>query len=131
MMSGITPYLTIAGGRAAEAVDFYKTAFGAEEVERHAAEDGKRLMHAHLRLNGGQLMLSDDFPEYGNRAPVGRPEGQRLHLSVSDPDAIWNKAVAAGASVEMPLADQFWGDRYGQLRDPFGHAWSIGAPIRK
>jgi PhnB protein len=131
MMSGIIPYLTIAGGRAAEAVDFYKNAFGAEEVERHAAEDGKRLMHAHLRLNGGELMLSDDFPEYGNRAPVGRPEGQRLHLYVSDPDAIWDKAVAAGARVEMPLADQFWGDRYGQLRDPFGHAWSIGAPIRK
>lgn len=130
-MSGIIPYLTIAGGRAAEAVDFYRAAFGAEEVERHAAEDGKRLMHAHLKLNGGELMLSDDFPEYGNRAPAGRPEGQRLHLYVSDADTIWNQAVAAGASVEMPLADQFWGDRYGQLRDPFGHAWSIGAPIGK
>ena len=130
-MSGIIPYLTIADGRAAEAVDFYKDAFGAEEVERHAAEDGKRLMHAHLRLNGGELMLSDDFPEYGNRAPVGAPSGQRLHLHVSDPDPLWEKAVAAGASVEMPLADQFWGDRYGQLRDPFGHAWSIGGPIRK
>lgn len=130
-MSGIIPYLTIADGRAAAAVDFYKAAFDAEEVDRHPADDGKRLMHAHLRLNGGDLMLSDDFPEFGNRAPAGAPSGQRLHLHVSDADAIWNQAVAAGATVEMPLEDQFWGDRYGQLRDPFGHGWSIGAPIKK
>jgi len=129
-MSGIVPYLTILDGRAKEAIDFYRAAFGAEEIGRHDAEDGKRLMHAHLRLNGGDLMLSDDFPEYQG-GPSARPGGTTLHLSVDDADAIWNRALAAGAEVKMPLDDQFWGDRYGQLRDPFGHSWSIGAPSRK
>lgn len=129
-MSGIIPYLTIANGRAREAVDFYKTAFGAEEVEHHDAQDGKRLMHAHLRLNGGELMLSDDFPEFHGGQSSADPGGTRLHLQVDDADAAWNRAVAAGAEITMPLADQFWGDRYGHLRDPFGQTWSIGAPIR-
>ena len=124
-----TPHLTIGGGRGAEAVDFYKAAFGAEELRRQPAQDGKRLLHAHLRINGGDLMLADDFPEYHGGGPVA-PGGVTLHIHVDDADAVWNRAVAAGAEVRMPLEDQFWGDRYGQLKDPFGHSWSIGAPSK-
>ena len=126
--TGLTPHLGIGGGRAAEAIDFYKKAFGAEEQMRMPAEDGKRLMHAHLTINGASLMLADDFPEYTGRE-AGPPEGVTLHLQVKDADAAWQRAVDAGATVKMELADQFWGDRYGQVQDPFGHKWSIGAPV--
>ena len=126
---GIAPHLGIRDGRAAEAIDFYKAAFGAEELARMPADDGKRLMHAHLKINGGSVMLNDDFPEYTGRQ-AGPPEGITLHLQVADADALWRRAVDAGASVTMELADQFWGDRYGQLQDPFGHRWSIGAPVK-
>jgi len=126
---GVTPHLGIRDGKAAEAIDFYKAAFGAQEMMRMPADDGKRLMHAHLKINGASLMLADEFPEYGG-ASAGAPEGVTLHLQVSDADALWNQALAAGATPLMELADQFWGDRYGQLRDPFGHRWSIGAPVR-
>ena len=125
--SGLTPHLSIGGGRAAEAIDFYKAAFGAEEMMRMPADDGKRLMHAHLKVNGASLMLADDFPEYSGKA-AGAPEGVSLHLQVPDADAAWQRALDAGASVKMELADQFWGDRYGQVEDPFGHRWSIGSP---
>jgi PhnB protein len=123
---GLTPHLTIRGGRAAQAIDFYRKAFGAEELMRHPSDDG-RLMHAHLKVNGSSLMMHDDFPEHGH-APSGTPACVMLHLQVNDADAWWNRAVEAGATVIMELADQFWGDRYGQLEDPFGHRWSIGAP---
>jgi PhnB protein len=126
--TGLTPHLAIRDGRAAEAIDFYKAAFGAEEQLRMPADDGKRLMHAHLLLNGGSLMLADDFPEYSGAA-AGAPQGITLHLQVTDADAAFNRAVEAGAEVKMPLADMFWGDRYGQVQDPFGHRWSIGAPL--
>ena len=126
--SGLTPHLSIGGGRAAEAIDFYKAAFGAEEMMRMPADDGKRLMHAHLKVNGASLMLADDFPEYSGKE-AGAPEGVSLHLQVPDADAAWQRAIDAGASIKMELADQFWGDRYGQVEDPFGHRWSIGAPL--
>ena len=93
--------------------------------------DGKRLFHAALRINGALVMLNDDFPEYRDNLVAGVPEGVTLHLQVQDADAAWAKAIDAGASVAFPLADQFWGDRYGQVRDPFGHTWSIGAPSKK
>ena len=125
--SGLTPHLAIGAGQAAKAVDFYKRAFGAEELMRHAADDG-RLMHAHLKVNGHSLMLHDHFPEHHGGQELPLPAGVVIHLQVSDPDAWWNRAIEAGASVVMELADQFWGDRYGQIRDPFGHVWSIGAP---
>jgi PhnB protein len=128
--TGLTPHLGIGGGRAAEAIDFYKSAFGAEELLRHPADDGKRLLHAHLTINGASLMLADDFPEYTGRE-AGPPEGVTLHLQVTDADAAWKRAVDAGATVKMELADQFWGDRYGQIQDPFGHKWSIGAPVKQ
>ncbi|PWG02391.1 VOC family protein [Sphingosinicella humi] len=130
-MNGVTPYLTIGGGRANEAVDFYKRAFDAEELGRHPADDGKRLMHAHLSVNGADLMLSDDFPEFHGGGAAPAPAGVKIHLAVEDADQAWSRAVGAGAEVTMPLADQFWGDRYGQLKDPFGHRWSIGAPSRE
>lgn len=128
--NGLTPHLVIGGGRAAEAIDFYKAAFGAAEAMRMPADDGKRLMHAHLTVNGGSLMMCDDFPEYRG-SEVGAPAGVTLHLQVDDADRWFERAVAAGAIPTMLLSDQFWGDRYGQVRDPFGHSWSIGAPISK
>jgi PhnB protein len=124
---GLTPHLVIGDRRAAEAIEFYKKAFGAEELMRHPSDDG-RLMHAHLKVNGSSLMMHDDFPEHGH-APAGQPAGVMLHLQVNDADAWWTRAVDAGAKVVMELADQFWGARYGQLEDPFGHRWSIGAPV--
>ena len=124
---GLTPHLAIGGGRAADAIEFYKAAFGAVEVMRHPSDDG-RLMHAHLKVNGNSLMLHDHFAEHHGGRELGDPSGVMLHLQVQEPDIWWNRAVGAGASVVMELADQFWGDRYGQIRDPFGHVWSIGAP---
>ncbi len=127
-MAGVIPHLTIRDNRAAEAIDFYTKAFGAAESGRHLAEDGKRIMHAHLDINGGPLMLNDDFPEIaGGAAPA--PAGVGLHLDVPDADAAWAKALAAGATVRFPLDNQFWGQRYGQVTDPFGHIWSIGGPV--
>ena len=129
--SGVMPHLTIRGGNAAEAIDFYARAFGASESGRHMAEDGKRIMHAHLTVNGGALMLNDDFPEMGGGRETGAPAGCTLHLQVDDADAWWDRAIDAGAIVRFPLGDQFWGDRYGQVDDPFGFTWSIGCPSKK
>lgn len=124
-LSGLIPHLVVDG--AAAAIDFYAKAFEAEEVGRHPAEDGKRLMHAHLRINGRDLFLCDFFPEFGMGTKT--PACVTLHLAVDDADAWWERAMAAGCTVVMPLDDQFWGDRYGKLKDPFGHDWSIGAPV--
>jgi PhnB protein len=127
---GVTPHLTIADRRAKEAIHFYEQAFGAEAaMAPHLAEDGERVMHAHLRINGGSVMLNDDFPEFGGTA--GTPAAVTLHLQVDDADHWFERAIKAGATPTMPLADQFWGDRYGQLKDPFGHSWSIGAPVKR
>jgi len=128
-VGGLTPYITVRGASAA--AEFYKRAFGAEEMSR--IPDGERLMHCHLRVNGADLMMADEFPECGRgeaAEPSGRPSGVTLHLQVDDADAWWNRALEAGATVAMPIAVQFWGDRYGQIRDPFGHKWSIGGPAK-
>lgn len=124
---GVYPYLTVKGGKAA--IDFYIQAFAAAEEFRSYGDDGVRIMHARLRINGAAILLSDDFPEFRGGAPAPAPAGLTIHLEVENADHWWERAVAAGATVVMPLADQFWGDRYGQLNDPFGHSWSIGAPI--
>ncbi|HEX4773298.1 MAG TPA: VOC family protein [Bryobacteraceae bacterium] len=131
-ISALSPHLFVSDGAAA--IEFYKKAFNAEELTRHAAPDGKRLMHAALLVNGVTLMLSDDFPEYrGGKSSTPQALGGSpvvLHLQVAEADPLFNQAVAAGATVAMPLMYQFWGDRYGQIVDPFGHTWSIGAKIR-
>ena len=126
--SGLIPHMTI-NDNAKAAIDFYRKAFGAEEVSRHDAEDGKRLMHAHIKVNDHDLFLMDAFPEYGT--PIRPPAGVLLALRVEDPDQWWQRATKAGATVVMELADQFWGDRWGLLSDPYGHQWSISAPARK
>jgi len=120
---GVTPYLTLSP--ATEASEFYQRAFGARELHRQTADDGQRLLHCHLEINGGSLMLSDAFPEYGHAQQ--QPASFTLHLQVDDVETWWERAVNAGAIVTMELADQFWGDRYGRLRDPFGVEWSLGA----
>jgi PhnB protein len=128
---GVTPHLAITDNRAHAAIDFYRAAFGATlPMEPMLADDGTRIMHAHLIINGGSLMLNDDFPEYrGGPSPSEGPVV--LHLQVEDADKWFDRAVAAGATVTMPLADQFWGDRYGQVTDPFGQSWSFGSPLAK
>jgi uncharacterized glyoxalase superfamily protein PhnB len=120
----ITPHLIIRG--AAAAIDFYKKAFGATEVCRHPGQDGKTLMHAELKIGDSHLFLADEFPQMGCKSPLalgGSPV--TISLYVEDTDAVFNRAVAAGAQVRMPPMDMFWGDRYGQITDPFGHVWSI------
>jgi PhnB protein len=127
------PYIVVSN--AAAAIDFYKAAFGAVELMRHPAPNSDKLMHASLKINGGFLMMSDDFSaSMGGKSQTPEALGGSpvtFHLAVEDADAVWAQAVAAGAEVTMPLADQFWGDRYGQLRDPFGHRWSVGQSISK
>jgi PhnB protein len=123
----MTPYITIKGRKGVDAVAFYAKAFGAQEVFRNLVEDG-RIMHCHLRINGSPLMLSDDYPDWRGGQEGPDPGGYTLHLAVDDADAWWKRAVDAGCTVNMPLDNQFWGDRYGQLKDPFGVSWSIGGP---
>ncbi len=119
----LTPYLVVSN--AAAAIDFYTKALGFEEIYRHQAPGDTRLMHASLRFGNSNLMLSDDFcDKMGSPSMVPEKLGGSpvtLHLQVEDANAIWERAVAAGATVTMPLMDQFWGDRYGQFTDPFGH----------
>jgi PhnB protein len=127
---GLTAYLTIRGGRGQEAMAFYEKAFGGKAVFRNLADDGKRLLHARVEINGAIVMLSDDFPDMrgGNETPA--PAACTLHLQVDDAEAWAERAAEAGAEVTMPVMEMFWGDRYGQLRDPFGHSWSIGSTKR-
>jgi PhnB protein len=127
-MNGVIPYLMVRG--ASDAIEFYKRAFGAEDHGRMPAEGSEKLMHAYLRINDADLFLSDEFPEYGMGLGDG-PNGVTIHLVVDDADTWWARALEAGCTVTMPIADQFWGDRYGQLRCPFGHSWSIGSPIKQ
>jgi len=119
----VTPYLYVKG--AANAIDFYKKAFGAEELGRHAMPDGS-IMHALMRIGDSMLMLNDEFPQMNCKGPASiGGTSVTLNLYVQDADKSWERAIQAGAKVKMPIADQFWGDRYGILTDPFGHDWSI------
>ena len=124
----ITPYLTCA--RAAEAIAFYKKAFGASEVMRLGGPDGK-IMHACLAIYGSHIFLSDEFPDFGNLSPKSlNGTSVSIHIFVDDADAAIAKAAAAGAEVIMPAADMFWGDRFGMVTDPFGHKWSLAKHLR-
>ena len=125
--TGVTPHLTIPSRGGTAAIEFYVQAFGAVELARRYAEDGERLMHCHLKINGASVMLNDEFPEWTGESDV-RPRGMTLHVEVSAPDCWWARALAQGAEPIMEMQDQFWGARYGQIRDPFGHCWSIGGP---
>jgi PhnB protein len=127
-MHSVTPHLICAG--AAKAIEFYKEAFGATEQARLPGPDG-RLMHAAVKIGDSQVMLVDEMPEWGALGPKAlKGSPVTLHLYVEDVDAAVKKAVSAGAKVTMPVADQFWGDRYGKIEDPFGHHWSIATHLR-
>jgi uncharacterized glyoxalase superfamily protein PhnB len=124
----ITPHLTVRG--VPEAVEFYQKAFGAAELYRNMAPDGKSVMHSEVVLGDSRFFLHDEFPEHGEISPLGVPAtGVVLHLYVDDVDDLYERAVAAGATVLMPLQDCFWGDRYAIVRDPFGHRWSMATRI--
>ncbi len=136
----LSPHLVV--DDAAAAIDFYVKAFGAEELGRVPRADGK-LVHAAVRINGFLVMLNDDFPETcGGKSMTPRsspasgryPQGGTpvtIHLTVTDVDAKFQRALDAGATVVAALGDQFWGDRYGVVADPFGHHWSLGQPVRE
>ena len=123
----LTPYLIVKGG--AEALDFYKRAFGAVEEERIQHADGK-VGHAEITIGNSRLMLADEHPEVGALSPTtvgGTPVS--LHLYVEDVDTLVTRAVAAGATVIRPVADQFYGDRSGTFEDPFGHKWTVSTHV--
>jgi PhnB protein len=125
----LTPHL--ACRNAAEAAAFYQQAFGAEPITLMELPDG-RVMHAALSIEGAVFFLADEFPEHGGHSPQslgGSPV--TLHLQVPDCDAVFRRAVEAGCEAIMPPEDMFWGDRYGQVADPYGHKWSIGTTVRQ
>lgn len=127
-LNTVTPHLVCSDASAA--IDFYVKAFGATELMRLEGPDG-RLWHGCVRIGNSAVMLADEFPEMGSRGPKalkGTPV--TIHLNVEDVDALAERAVAAGAKLVMPPADMFWGDRYGQVEDPFGHRWAIATHLR-
>ena len=121
----VTPLIV---SNAKEAIEFYKKAFDAIEVELYPAPDGK-IMYARIRIGDSSIMMSDEFPDMGARSPLTIGDtAVTIHLYVEDADKIFNQAVKAGAKVTMPIGDTFWGDRYGKVLDPYGHSWSIATP---
>ncbi|KXU87189.1 glyoxalase [Caballeronia megalochromosomata] len=127
-MHSLTPHLVCAG--AADAIEFYKRAFNAVELGRMPGPDGK-LMHAMVKIGDSTLMLVDEFPQFGSVGPKAlKGSPVTIHLYVEDVDATVKQAESAGAKVTMPVADMFWGDRYGRLEDPFGHQWSVATHVR-
>ena len=124
----LTPHLTVRD--ADKALEFYKNALGAEVLHVARMPDGK-VMHAGLRLGDSMLMLNEEFPEYGGLSPLSvGGTGVTIHIYTDDVDTAFNRAVSSGAKVAMPLMDQFWGDRYGIVSDPFGHKWSLATHIK-
>jgi uncharacterized glyoxalase superfamily protein PhnB len=127
VLGGVVPYLTVDGASAA--ADFYCRALGGTEVFRYPVDDKGRTMHIHLYINGSSVMLNDPYPEHGHAWQ--KPQGFNMTLQVDDIDPWWDRAVAAGAQVVMPVAKMFWGSRYGQLRDVFGVTWSMNEKPRR
>jgi PhnB protein len=119
----LTPYLTVKD--APRAIEFYKQAFGAEVLSIHYAPD-RRIMSAHLKIGDSILLLNEEFAEMGAKSPLSLGDSPvTVHIYVEDVDKLFKQAQAAGVKVEMPLMDMFWGDRYAQVVDPFGHKWSM------
>jgi PhnB protein len=130
----LTPYLVVSD--AAAAIEFYKNAFGATvDLEPNLMPGTNKIMHVRLLINGSMIMMADDFSEMMGGACMTPPalggSPITLALQLEDVQSFWDRALAGGAIVTMPLADQFWGDRYGQVTDPFGHRWSMSQTIRK
>lgn len=124
----LTPHITVRN--AAQAIEFYRKAFGAEALQMVKTPDG-RVMHASLRVGDSILMLNDEFPEWGTLSPASTGgSGIIIHIYTETVDADFDRAVSAGAEVKMPLMDQFWGARYGLIADPYGHRWSLAQHIK-
>jgi uncharacterized glyoxalase superfamily protein PhnB len=129
----ITPYLVVNKG--VEAIEFYKRAFGAIEEYRHISPDGKAIVNAELRIGDSPILLSDEFSHDGGTEKSRSPKSIGgtaviIHIYTEDVDKIFNQAISAGAKEVMPVTDMFWGDRYGQIVDPYGHIWSIATHKR-
>jgi PhnB protein len=124
----VTPALVVRD--AAAAIDFYKRAFGAEEIDRMAGPDGS-IMHAEIRIGDSILMLGEENEQWGTKSPLSlNGVHGSLHIYVEDADAAFNRALEAGATVRYPLEDAFWGDRYGKVTDPFGHEWGLATRVK-
>src|SRR5262245_53722664 len=127
-MHSLTPHLTCRNASAA--IDFYKQALGAKEIGRSLVPGGK-IIHAALQIGDSRMFVNDEFPEMGQGAPpLGTPSAVTIHLQVPNVDEVFQRAVAAGAKVTMPVMDMFWGDRYGKFQDMFGHEWSVATHIK-
>ena len=125
----LTPHIVVRG--AAEAIEFYKKAFRAREIRRMPGPDGQSIMFAEVQIGDSRLFLNDEAPQMGAISPAtlkGTPV--TIHMYTEDPDGVFQQATKAGAQVVMPLADMFWGDRYGVLADPYGHQWAIASHLR-
>ena len=120
---GVVPYLMLDG--AAKAIEFYKRALGAEEVGERAQMPDGRIMNARIDVNGGSIMVMDPMPEHGH--PAAPHASFNLHIHSDNADAWFERAVAAGCTVIMPVKLEFWGDRYGMVKDPFGVRWGFGS----
>ena len=124
----VTPAIVVRD--AAAAIDFYKKAFGAEEIDRMAGPDGS-IMHAEIRIGDSILMLGEENEQWGTKSPLSlNGVHGSLHIYVEDADAAFNRALKAGATVRYPLEDAFWGDRYGKVTDPFGHEWGLATRVK-
>lgn len=124
----ITPYLVISG--ASRAIEFYKKAFNAKEISRNALPDGK-ILNAQIRIGDSIVMLSEEFPGSDAKSPTSLGTSTvTLHIYSKDAEKLWQQAISAGAKITMPMENQFWGERYGQIADPFGHLWSISKQVK-
>lgn len=129
VLGGLTPYLEVDG--ATKAAEFYRRAFGAEQVFAYPPDEKGRTMHVHLHVNGSTLMIGDPFPEHGHPHRQAAGYTLQLHLDDGEIERSFQRAVDAGCEVTTPLQVMFWGDRWGALRDPFGVHWAMNAPVKK
>jgi len=126
--TAVTPYLIIDG--CAEAIEFYKKAFGAEEVMRLPMPDGSGVMHTEIQIGGARVMMGEASPEQGFESPKALGHSPvAIHIYTEDADALFAQAVGAGAEATMPVTEMFWGDRFGKVKDPYGHIWSVATHV--